>query len=820
MPIIVSKYFNLRTVFALAALLTLLGVRAQSSVQVHGKVIDEDSSPLEFVTVRIAGTAIGTNTGLDGTFRLTAPTPANDTLTVVFSCIGYEELRRNLVNPKGDLALNVRMRPKDLKLSEVEVTDFRKQTTQMQSIDKGSYRIAADATGGSVESLLTTMAGVNSSNEMSSQYSVRGGTYDENSVYINGIEVYRPQLISSGQQEGLSVINPDMVGSINFSTGGFGVEYGDKMSSALDITYRQPEALEGSVSASLMGATASVGQGSRRFSQLHGVRYKRNSSLLSSLETRGEYDPSFFDYQTHLTYRFSKKLHASFLGNAAVNNYKFIPVNRQTNFGTSSDAKQFKVYFDGMERDRFETYFGALNLGWTLSRSTGLSLLASGYLTNELVAYDISGEYWLDQAGTTGGGNPGNAVGGELGVGRYHEHARNRLKISVFSLGVQGHTSLNRHNFTYGMSLNQQRIMERAREWELRDSAGFTLPTDGQNIRMIYSLTSRHDLSTKRAAVYLADSYRLPTSAGYLALNGGVRLSYWGFNREWLLSPRFNAAFVPERNNAITLRFATGLYYQQPFYKEFRQPVEETSADGSTNTVIRLNSDIRSQRSLHFIAGGDYTFRMFDRPFKFSGETYYKLLSNLIPYEIDNLKIVYQGQNLTNGYTAGVDCKLFGQFVPGTDSWLSFSLMKTAEHLNGVTVPRPTDQRYSVALYFTDYFPKYPKLKFSLRGIFSDGLPTTSPHSTRDKGYFRAPAYKRVDVGLHYALLSPLPDTATPSGWHRWFKSVWLGVDVFNLLDISNVSSYYWVTDVNRLQYAVPNYLTRRQLNLRLSVDF
>lgn len=816
MPISISKYLNIRFFILLLLSAASLFTVAQEKVQVHGKVIDEDSSPLEFVTVRIAGTAIGTNTGLDGAFRLSAPVPENDTLTVVFSCIGYEELRRNLVHPKGDLALNVRMRPKDHQLTEVQVTDFRKQTTQMQTIDKSSYRIAADATGGSVESLLTTMAGVNSSNEMSSQYSVRGGTYDENSVYINGIEVYRPQLISSGQQEGLSVINPDMVGSINFSTGGFGVEYGDKMSSALDITYRQPEAFEGSVSASLMGATASVGQGSKRFSQLHGVRYKRNSSLLSSLETRGEYDPNFFDYQTHIGYRFSKKLHASFLGNIAINNYRFTPVNRETNFGTSTDAKKFKVYFDGQEKDRFETYFGALNLGYNLSRSTQFSLLASGYLTNELVSYDISGEYWLDQAGTTGAGNPDNAVGGELGVGRYHEHARNRLRISVFSLGLQGRTSLNRHSLTYGVSLNQQRIMERSREWELRDSAGFTLPTDGQTIRMIYSLTSRHDLSTKRAALYLSDSYRLPTTAGYFAFNGGVRLSYWGFNREFLVSPRLNVAFVPERNNALTLRFATGLYYQQPFYKEFRQPIEEP--DGTT--IVRLNSKIRSQRSLHFILGSDYTFRMFERPFKLSGEAYYKKLDNLIPYEIDNLKIVYQGQNLTNGYTAGVDCKLFGQFVPGTDSWLSFSLMKTAEHLNGVTVPRPTDQRYSFALYFTDYLPKFPKLKFSLRGIFSDGLPTTAPHSTRDKGYFRAPAYKRVDVGLHYALLSPLPDTASPSGWHRWFKSVWLGVDVFNLLDISNVSSYYWVTDVNRIQYAVPNYLTRRQLNLRLSVDF
>lgn len=797
-------------------LLTTAVLHGFSQVKIHGRVIDVDDAPLEFVTVRVEGTAIGSNTDLDGRFKLSVPEPVNDTLTVVFSCIGYEELRRLLINPKGDLALNVRMRTKNHELQEIMVTDFRKQTNQMQTLDKENYRLAADATGGSVESLLATMAGVNSNNEMSSQYSVRGGTYDENSVYINGIEVYRPQLVSSGQQEGLSIINPNMVGAIGFSTGGFGVEYGDKMSSALDITYREPESFEGSVSGSMMGASLSIGQNSKAFSQLHGIRYKRNSSLLSSLETRGEYDPNFFDYQTHLSLKLGRKLKASFLGNIAVNNYKFVPVNRETNFGTSNDAKQFRVYFDGQEKDRFETYFGALNLNYKHSRSTDFTLLLSGYLTNELVAYDISGEYWLDQAGTTGGGNPDNAVGGELGVGRYHEHARNRLKISVFSVGFKGNTSINNHNIGYGVEFKHQSIMERSREWELRDSAGYTLPSDGQSIRMIYNQSSRQDLSTNRFAFYASDSYRLNTSVGYFAFNGGVRFSYWDFNKEFLVSPRINVAFVPERNNAMTFRFATGMYYQQPFYKEFRQPIE----DGDGNTVINLNSSIKSQQSIHLILGGDYTFRMFDRPFKFSLEGYYKNLSKLIPYEVDNLKIVYDGVNSTKGYTAGLDMKLFGQFVPGTDSWISFSLMKTSEKLNGVSVPRPTDQRYSFAVFFTDYFPKFPKLKFSLRGIFSDGLPTTAPHSSRDKGYFRAPAYKRVDIGLNYALLSPTNDRELSSGIRKWIKSVWLGIDVFNLLDISNVSSYYWVTDVNSIQYAVPNYLTRRQFNIHLTIDF
>lgn len=793
-------------------ILFVLPVTAQ--VSIHGKVTDMEEKPLEFATVRIAGTAIGTSTGLDGSYRLSAP--QKDTITVVFTCIGYNELTRKLINPKGDLALTVRLRHKDHQLSEIEITDFRKQTGQMQSLDTESYKLSPDVSGGSVESMLTTLGGVNSSNELSSQYSVRGGTYDENSVYINGVEVYRPQLVTSGQQEGLSVINPDMVGAIGFSTGGFGVEYGDKMSSALDITYREPEAFEGSVSASLMGGSIAIGQATHKFSQLHGVRYKRNASLLSSMESKGEYDPNFFDYQTNLSLRFHPKWKVSFLGNIAINNYKFTPVSRQTNFGTAEDAKSFKVYFDGGEKDKFETWSGALSLDYAPSRSTNFNLLASGYLTNELVAYDISGEYWLDRAGTSGEGNPDNAIGGELGVGRYHEHARNRLKIGVFGLGLSGHTSISKHNLIYGIDFKHQTIMERSREWELRDSAGYTLPSDGQNIRMIYNLASNHDLSTNRFAAYLADSYRLNSSLGYFVFNGGIRLSYWDFNKEFLVSPRINVAYIPEKNNNLTFRFATGLYYQQPFYKEFRRPV----TDRYGNTVITLNSDIKSQQSLHFILGSDYTFRAMGRPFKLSGEAYYKKLNNLIPYEIDNLRIVYDGVNSSDGYTMGLDLKLFGQFVPGSDSWISFSLMKTAENLNGVTVPRPTDQRYSLALYFTDYFPKFPKLKFSLRGIFSDGLPTTAPHSSRDKGYFRTPPYKRVDIGLSYALLSPLKGDDTPRGLHRWLKSVWVGVDVFNLLDISNVSSYYWVTDVNEIQYAVPNYLTRRQFNVRLTVDF
>ncbi|MBR1552156.1 MAG: carboxypeptidase-like regulatory domain-containing protein [Muribaculaceae bacterium] len=795
---------NLLTAFV--CMLCALGMAAQ--VKITGKVVDESGQPIEFATVRVLGTQVGVNTDTKGQYELTVA--AQDTLVVEFTCIGYAAVKRQLIKPQGTITLNPKLYEKTHELTELQVTEYKKQTNTMQGIDMESIRLTPDASGGSVEAVLTTMAGVSSKNEMSSQYMVRGGSYDENSVYINGIEVYRPQLISNGQQEGLSIINPDMVKSVNFSTGGFNAEYGDKMSSVLDIAYREPQSFEGSLSASLQGGSLSLGQSSRKFSQLHGFRYKRNSSLLGSLESKGEYDPQYFDYQTHIVFKPSDKFKVSFLGNVSINNYRFTPVNRETSFGTSTNAKSFTVYFDGYEKDKFHTYFGALSLNYKLSRGTDLTLQASGYRTDELVTYDIHGEYWLDEAGTSGE----QSVGGELGVGKYHEHERTRLKLNVYDISLKGNTGLNNHNLSYGLTMRRESIYDRSREWQWRDSAGYSLPHVPGQVNVVYSQSSSHDLNTTRFAAYVQDTYKLMTDRGLWSINGGVRVSYWDFNKETLVSPRFSIGFVPERNNRLSLRLAGGLYYQAPFYKEYRY--ERTDTLG--NAYIDLNRNIKSQRSIHAIVGGDYTFRALNRPFKFTTEIYYKNLANLIPYEVDNLKVVYSGLNESKGYVAGIDLKLFGQFVEGTDSWISFSLMKTQETLNGVKVPRPTDQRYSFALFFTDYFPKLPRLKFSLKAIVSDGLPTTSPRMTRDQAYFRQPAYKRVDVGLSFQLVGG--EHRPTTGFLRHFKSIWLGVDVFNLFDISNVSSYYWITDVNAIQYAVPNYLTRRQINARLQLNF
>ena len=792
---------------------TVAALSAEAAVKISGIITDENNEPLEFATIRIKGTALGTTSGLDGKYTISAPD--SDTIRVVYTCLGYEESQRKLIEAKGDVTLNVKMTPTSYSLKGVEVTEIQKQTGAIQKLDVSSYKLAPDASGNGIESMITTMAGVTSGNEMSSQYNVRGGSYDENSVYINGIEVYRPQLVTSGQQEGLSIINPDMVGAVSFSTGGFPARYDDRMSSVLDIAYRQPESFEGAASASLMGGSLSIGSASRKFSQLHGLRYKSNSSLLSSMDDKGEYDPRFFDYQTSMNYKFSNKFSINFLGNIAINNYKFVPESRTTNFGTSTDAKQFKVYFDGQEKDKFETWSGAMSMTYKPNKANEFSLVASGFLTNELVTYDISGEYWLDQAGTSGSGN-GEGVGGELGVGRYHEHARNRLKASVLGIELRGASGISNHNLSYGLSMRHRSVLDRTREWELRDSAGYSLPAGPDALKVIYNLDSRHDITVNNFAFYAQDAWRISSTAGFFNINGGIRMSYTDYNSEFLFSPRISLGFVPDKAPQWSFRFATGLYYQSPFYREFRMPVK----DEEGNTVIVLNDKLKSQRSIHFIAGADYTFRAFERPFKISGEAYYKVLSDLIPYEIENLKLVYSGVNGSSGHAMGLDMKLFGQFVPGSDSWISFSLMNTSQTLNGIKVPLPSDRRYSFALFFTDYFPKFPRLKFNLRGIFSDGLPVTAPRSTRDKWFFRAPAYKRVDIGMAYGLVTPPKDGETRTGLAKTFKSVWLGLDVFNLLDISNVSGYYWVTDVNDIQYAVPNYLTRRQLNLRVSVEF
>ena len=776
---------------------------AQQHTRIFGTVKDDTGQPIELATVRVTGQNALTMTNLKGEYSLWCQSA--DSVRVVYSMIGYETRRRLLRSPADSVRLDVVMPLYDRStLGTAVVTGQGVQTGTVQRITKPDTKLAPSTTGNGVEEIIATQAGVSTHNELSSQYNVRGGSFDENCVYLNGIEVYRPMLVRSGQQEGLSVINSDMVESIGFSSGGFEARYGDKMSSVLDITYKHPEAFEASAQASMLGAGAYVGWGNKRVSLMTSLRYKTTRYLMGTTDTDGEYDPSFLDYQAYLSWRPNARWSLDVLGNISDNQYNFEPESRETKFGTLEDAKTFKVYFDGKEKDFFRTFFGAATLTRHFNPDTYLALQLSSYATKEQETFDIQGEYWLNEA-----------TGQEqLGVGTYREHARNRLRARVFNAGLRFRTKLTGHTLQAGMDWNRETIHENAREWEMRDSMGYSLPTDPETMKLIYSLRSKADISSTRLAFFLQDSWRFKTTAGLFNLTYGLRLSHWTWNKETLVSPRASIGLLPAFSDHWTFRFATGFYYQAPFYKELKDTVMQAGM-----ATVELNRNIKSPRSVHFVLGTDYTFRVDNRPFKFTAEAYYKAMSNLIPYTVDNVRVIYDGRNVAKGYAAGIDFKLYGEFVPGTDSWLTLSLMRTKEKIGTRWIPRPTDQLYNVSLYFTDYFPGSTRWRFTLKAAVADGLPFGRPHSERTEQTWRAPAYKRVDIGMSYRLLNN-EDHHIAQGMGKWVKNLWLGVDCFNIFGIDNVNSYYWVTDINDNQYAVPNYLTGRQLNLRLSVDF
>ena len=778
----------------------------------QGRVTDDDNNPVELATVSVVSQGKVAFTSLKGEFSMHLHSA--DSVAVKFSMIGYKTKVRLLRKPRGKQTLQVVLHTDATMLGDVNVTGEKIQSDQTQEIKIKDIKMATSANGNGVEGIIQQQAGVSTHSELSSQYNVRGGAFDENSVYINNVEVYRPFLVRSGQQEGLSVINPYMVDKIGFSTGGYGAKYGDKMSSALDITYKTLKAkgkkpvVEGSLAASLLGTDAYIGIGTRKLSWLNSVRYKTTSYLLGSLETKGEYKPNYLDYQTYLSYQPNKRWKIDFIGYISDNHYNFEPSDRETSFGTMENVKSFRVYFDGHEKDRFLTYFGTLGITRNITRNTSLSLLGSAFYTKEQEKYDIQGQYWLDQTETSE----------NLGVGTYFEHARNYLSARVMSAKLMLRHKVQKHNVEAAVTLKREHIEENSIEYEMRDSAGYSVPHTGKDLYMIYSMKARNELNANRMETYIQDTYRfsggIADSTGngqtHYTLNYGVRMSHWNFNRETILSPRISLAIIPANHENTTLRLAAGLYYQAPFFKELR---DTTTVNGVT--VASLNEKIKSQRSIHFIAGYDYRFRMNDQRFKFSAEAYYKALSNIVPYSVSNVKVGYYGQNECSGHAAGLDFKLYGEFVPGTDSWLSLSLMDTKMKLNGKSIPLPTDQRYAVNLFFTDYFPGSRKWRMSLKLAFADGLPFAAPHKELETNSFRATAYRRADIGMSYQLLD--------NSRHEkktFLKNVTLGVDCLNLFGIDNVNSYYWVTDVTNQQYAVPNYLTGRQLNARVLLEF
>lgn len=800
-----SEGKHIRFIFIIICLQILFFQPAKvcaQSVTIRGTVTDDKKSPVELAQVHIEGQLIGTTCNLKGKYELTCQ--SSDSMVVVFSMIGYQTRKRVLKNPTDTVTLNVMIPSLGIELGEVEVSDIRRQSGSMTDVSIKDMKHLGNASGGGVEAIIATQAGVSTHNELSSQYNVRGGSFDENSVYINGTEVYRPLLIRSGQQEGLSIINPDMVEKVGFSAGGFEAKYGDKMSSVLDIQYKKVRGFEGSISASMLGANVYAGYGTERFSMTHGLRYKTTSYLLGTLDTKGEYEPKDFDYQTYISWMPSKKWSIDFIGNISRNDYSFEPSDRTTKFGTAEDVKEFKVYFDGKEQDKFHTYFGSLSATHHFNPMNELVLSMSAFKTNERETFDISGEYWLNNEGEDE----------SLGIGTYMEHARNRLTADVKSIGLSGRNRLTGHDIKYGILYKSEHVEESMREWEMRDSAGYSLPHSDNRLDLIYNLVSKNEINSTRLELYVQDTYRKTFEEGEMVLNYGMRLSHWSWNKEWLFSPRATMAFIPALDDRFTFRFSTGLYYQAPFYKEIKDTV---TVGGNTSVV--LNENIKSQRSIHFVLGGEYRFKVNNRPFKATAEVYYKVLSNLIPYNVDNVRVSYYGENMASGYAVGLDMKIYGEFVPGTDSWISAGIMKTQEKINGKSVPRPTDQRVNLSVFFSDYFPNTDKWKITLKGHYAGGLPFGPPHTGRDRQVFRMSAYRRVDLGMSYRLLNN-EDKHVTNGIGKSMRNVWLGIDAFNILGISNVNSYYWVTDITNNQYAVPNYLTGRQINARVLIEF
>lgn len=766
-----------------------------------GRVIDENNAPVEFASVSCPKQGKMTMTSLKGDYSLQLQSA--DSVEIRFSMVGYKTKVRTLRRPRGKQTMQVVLHSSDNALSEVTITGKRIETGQTQELSKEHLKSMPSTTGNAVEEMIQSQAGVSTHSELSSQYNVRGGSFDENSVYINNVEIFRPFLVRSGQQEGISVINPDMVEKIGFSTGGYEARYGDKMSSALNIEYRRPKRFEASATASMLGASAFVGMSNKKFSWSNGLRYKTTKYLLGSMDTKGEYQPTFIDYQTYLTYSPNKRWDIKFLGNISDNHYNFTPEDRETNFGTMENVKAFKVYFDGQEKDVFRTFFGSLGITRKFNENTSLSLIASAFNTREQEKYDIQGQYWLTQTETSE----------NLGVGTYFQHTRNYLKAHVESAKLLFKTKQKKHNIEAAFTYKWEHIEENSVEYEMRDSSKYSIPHTGKDLYMIYSMRAKNTLTANRVEAYAQDTYRFTGSEGktLYTLNYGLRLAYWSFTKETILSPRLSLGIIPAFNENITMRFATGLYYQAPFFKEIR---DTTTTNGIT--YASLNRKAKSQRSIHFIAGFDYRFKMNDRPFKFTAEAYYKALGNLVPYSVNNVKVVYYGDNMCSGHAAGLDLKLFGEFVPGTDSWVSLSLMNTSMKLNGKSIPLPTDQRYAVNLFFTDYFPGTTRWKMSLKLALADGLPFSAPHRELESNVFRAPAYKRADVGLNYRII----DNSDRHKKRNPIRNLWVGAECLNLFGINNVNSYYWITDVTGQQYAVPNYLTGRQINVKLSVDF
>ncbi|PKP17014.1 MAG: TonB-dependent receptor, partial [Bacteroidetes bacterium HGW-Bacteroidetes-21] len=787
---------------------------------INGQVTDEKGSPVELVSIFIKESPnIGTITDVNGRYWLDVP--CGSEVHIIFTHLEFfTEARTVKFNVAENAPLNIKFKHAFTNLPGASVSAKLQRINNLVKLDPKIVSIIPDVSGG-IEAILKAMPGVVKNNELSSQYSVRGGNFDENLVYVNGIEVYRPMLTRSGQQEGLSFVNPDLVSSIYFSAGGFDAKYGDKMASVLDIQYKKPKETAASASAGLMGASAHIEgcSDNHRFTYITGWRYRTYKSILSSMDTKGDYKPSFHDVQTYLTYDVSEKFELSFLGNLALNTYHFIPQTRETSFGTVDEALKLKIYFDGQELDKFNTLTGAIAGNYQMNDRLKMTYTLSAYQASESETFDIMGQYFLNELDKElGSDNLGDSLM-NIGVGTFLNHARNELQANVYNAGYRGEYKKDNNALLWGVNYQHEYINDKLNEWEMVDSAGYSIPYNDSVVGMNSSINSERNFYSNRITSFLQQTWFFEKDSQEFSLTAGCRLHYWDFSNELLISPRISASYKPAWKRDVLFRAATGIYYQPPFYKELR------------NLQGEINEDIKSQRSYHFVLGSDYQFTAWNREFKFITEVYYKYFQNLIPYFIENVRIRYTGENNATGYATGIDLKVNGEFVQGVESWASISVMQTRENIsndvktvtdeNGnVTItypgyiPRPTDQLVNFGLFFQDYLPMNPSYKMQLSLLFGSGLPFGPPKSERYEQVFRMPPYRRVDIGFSKVIINDQKENLR-KGPTRFIKSLWTGIEIYNLLDTKNTVSYQWISDIRDHQYAVPNFLTSRRLNIR-----
>lgn len=796
---------------------------AQSVAVLAGQVSRSDGRPLEDAAVRFG--SFGTVTDASGAFVFSIRGGAAEGILEV-SHVAFAEVYIPIAQGvlKGDtLYFNrISMSLQSNFISEVTLSDRRKTAEKVVMLRPQNLEVIPGPTG-TVEGLIKTLPGVMGNNELSSQYSVRGGNFDENLVYINGIEVYRPFLVRNGQQEGLSVINSDLIQNISFSSGGFSARYGDKMSSVLDITYKRPQEFFATINGNLLGSAISIGDRSanKKFRYLGSFRYRTNQLLLGALDTDADFRPRYTDFQSLLEWELAPRWYLSALGLYSRNRFEIIPRTRTTEFGTVQEALQLTVFFDGREVNQYETGFGALSLRHHWSDQTTLHFTISGFQTQEIESFDVIGEYRLGELENNLGSETFGEVVYERGAGAYINYARNRLFAQVANVQHRGvFVSVDDENrIQWGVKLQRELIADRLDEWVYIDSVGYSIPQHSDDaLEVDERIRADEEFIRNRATAFVQWDHTQSLEGLTLQWNAGFRGSYGSINQQLLISPRASVRLNFDSLPDWDFRISGGVYYQPPFYREMR------------NLSGVLNPAVRAQRSIHLVAGATREFESWGRPFQFTAEAYYKWLSDLVPYQMENVRLRYFAENNATGFATGLDMRLNGEFVPGVESWASLSIMTIREDIlddaytdsDGQVIepgfiPRPTDQRLGFSIFFQDHLPNDPSFKVNLTVFLGTGLPFGAPESQRYQQVYRMPAYRRVDIGFTKTLLAP--DRVMEMGQAPRIKHLWVGLEVFNLLAIRNTINYLWVKDVTGGSIAVPNYLTNRLLNVKLVMN-